>query len=132
MTGVRNFCNFVTNNWTTICIFITIIVALYFKIKSEIGKWQSMDEAEQAQAIERAKEMLAEYILGLVAKAEVDWAKEGTGLGMIKRSEVIQKIYDAFPDLVYAIPQEELINLIDTLIDKALETVREKIRKSEK
>ena len=131
MTGVRNFCNFVTNNWTTICIFITIIVALYFKIKSEIDKWQSMDEAEQAQAIERAKEMLAEYILGLVAKAEVDWAKEGTGLGMIKRSEVIQKIYDAFPDLVYAIPQEELINLIDTLIDKALETVREKIRKSE-
>lgn len=131
MTGVRNFCNFVTNNWTTICIFITIIVALYFKIKSEIDKWQSMDEAEQTQTIERAKEMLAEYILGLVAKAEVDWAKEGTGLGMIKRSEVIQKIYDAFPDLVYAMPQEELINLIDTLIDKALETVREKIRKSE-
>ena len=131
MTGVRNFCNFVTNNWTTICIFITIIVTLYFKIKSEIDKWQSMDEAEQAQAVERAKEMLAEYILGLVAKAEVEWAKEGSGLGVIKRSEVIQKIYDAFPDLVYAMSQEELISLIDTLIDKALKTVREKIRRPE-
>jgi len=131
MTGIQNFITLVRENWTTICALITIIVALYFKIKHEIDKWQSMDEAEQAQEIERAKEMLAEYILGLVAKAEVEWAKEGSGLGVIKRSEVIQKIYDAFPDLVYAMPQEELISLIDTLIDKALETVREKIRKPE-
>ena len=129
MTGIQNFITLIRENWTTICALITILIALYFKIKHEIDKWQSMDEAEQAQAIERAKEMLGEYILGLVAKAEVEW--QGSGLGVIKRSEVIQKIYDAFPDLVYAIPQEELINLIDSLIDKALETVREKIRKSE-
>lgn len=129
MTGIQNFITLIRENWTTICALITILIALYFKIKHEIDKWQSMDEAEQAQAVERAKEMLGEYILGLVAKAEVEW--QGSGLGVIKRSEVIQKIYDAFPDLVYAIPQEELINLIDSLIDKALETVREKIRKSE-
>ena len=129
MTGLQNFLTLLRENWTTICAFISITVALYFKIKHEVEKWQNMDEAQQKQELERAKEMLADYILGLCARAEVEWAREGSGLGKIKRSEVIQKVYDAFPDLAYAMTQEEMTTLIDTLIEKALETVRETIRK---
>lgn len=131
MTGIQNFLTFIRENWTTICAFISIVIALYFKIKHEIDKWQNMNEAEQAEELNRAKEMLEDYILGLCARAEVEWANEGSKLGPIKRSEVIQKVYDSFPDLAYALTQEEMTNLIDALIEKALETVRETIRKSE-
>ena len=131
MAGLQNFLTLIREHWTTICAIISIVVALYFKIKCEIDKWQNMDEAQQKQELERAKEMLGDYILGLCARAEVEWANEGSKLGPVKRSEVIQKVYDSFPDLAYAMTQEEMINLIDILIDKALETVRETIRKSE-
>lgn len=131
MKGIIHFVSLVNENWTTIVAVATLLFALYIKIKSAVNKWIKMSEEEKQKEIERqitrAKQAIANYILSLVATAETDW--EGTGLGPIKRAQVIEQIYKEYPVLLEVVEQEEIINFIDKHIDQALEIVREKLRK---
>lgn len=131
MKGIIHFVGLLNENWTTIVAVATLLFALYLKIKSAVNKWIKMSEEEKQKEIERqitkAKQAIANYILSLVASAETDW--EGTGLGPIKRAQVIEQIYKEYPVLLEVVDQEEIINFIDKHIDQALEIVREKLRK---
>ena len=132
MKAILNFLTWIEENWTMIVAIATLLSVLYFRIKSAINKWLKMTdeerEKEKQEQIKKAKQAIANYILSLVADAEDYWADYGSGLGSIKRAQVIEKIYKEFPILVEVVDQEELMRFIDDHIDLALETVREKLR----
>lgn len=131
MNAVMNFLGYLNQNWTMILAIATLLFALYMKIKSAVNKWLQMTDEEKQKETEaqiaKAKQAIANYILSLVASAEVDW--EGHGLGPIKRAQVIEKIYKEYPILLEVVDQQELMRFIDEHIDQALEIVREKLRK---
>lgn len=131
MKGIINFLDWVNANWTMIVAIATLLFALCLKIRNSVNKWLKMTDQEKQKEldenIKKAKQAIANYILSLVATAEVDW--EGTGLGPIKRAQVIEKIYKEYPILLEVVDQRELMRFIDEHIDQALEIVREKLRK---
>lgn len=132
MDGLKNFLQLISDNWTTIVAIAGLAYAIYLKAKKTYTDWIAKTEeekqAELDKQIEIAKKLLGEIILSLVARAEISYKEEGTGLGQIKRAEVIETIFDMLPVLSYVTDQEELLAYIDELIDKALVIVREKIR----
>ena len=117
LNGIQNFLMMVNDNWTAIIIIIGLIIMLYKKIKDFV--YLSEDEKIQA-----AKEQLQNIVLSLVSDAEIDY-KDYAEAGAIKRSQVIDEIFDKYPILSKVTDQEELLAYIDNLIDEALETVRE-------
>lgn len=131
MKSIFNLLEFLNENWSMILAILVLLFALYMKIKAVVTKWREMTEEEKQKEIEaqikKAKQAIANYILSLVATAEVDWT--GSGLGPIKRAQVIEKIYKEYPVLLEVVDQEELLLFIDENIDLALETVRERLRK---
>ena len=131
MTAIYNFLTWIENNWTMIVAIATLLFAIYMKAKSAVNKWLKMTDEERQketeEQIKKAKQAIANYILSLVADAEVYW--DGSGLGPIKRAQVIEKIYKEYPILLEVVDQQELMGFIDAHIDLALEIVREKLRK---
>ena len=131
MDGLLNFLKLIEENWTTILAIATLLFAIYMKVKSAVNKWLKMTDEERQketeEQIKKAKQAIANYILSLVAQAEIDWADKG--LGPIKRAQVIEKIYKDYPILLEVVDQQELMRFIDDHIDLALETVRVKLRK---
>lgn len=116
LKGIQNFLQFVNNNWTTIVIIISLLVALYTKIKSFASK--STDEK-----IEVAKKQIREICLKLITDAEIDyenWNKAGS----IKRAQVIQKIFAEYPVLARVTDQEALVAWIDETINESLKELR--------
>lgn len=116
LDGIKNFLQFVNDNWTTIIIIISLGIALYQKIKNYISK--SKDEK-----IAVAKQQVQEVILKLISDAEVDY-NEWVKAGSIKRAQVIKKIFSDYPVLAKVADQEELTKWIDTTIDEALKELR--------
>lgn len=117
LDGIKNFLQFVNDNWTAIIIIISLIIALYQKIKSYLSK--SNDEK-----IAVAKQQIKEIILKLISDAEVDY-EDWNKAGSIKRAQVIQKIFEEYPILAKVADQTELIKWLDDTIDEALNTLRE-------
>lgn len=117
LDGIKNFLQFVNDNWTAIIIIISLIIALYQKIKSYLSK--SNDEK-----ITVAKQQIKEIILKLISDAEVDY-EDWNKAGSIKRAQVIQKIFEEYPILAKIADQTELIKWLDDTIDEALNTLRE-------
>lgn len=116
LNGIKNFLSFVNDNWTTIVVIISLIVALVRKIKAYI-------EQSDDKKIAIAKAQLKEAILKLITDAELDyenWNKAGS----IKRSQVIQSIFMDYPILSKVVDQEALIAWIDEQINNALKELR--------
>lgn len=136
MEAITRFLTFISDNWTALATILLLIFGIYAKAKKTYEDWQKKTEEEKEkilqEEIERAKKALAEFILSLVAEAEVVWKDEGSKLGAIKRAQVISEIFDKYPVLSYVADQEELLAYIDEQIDKALVIVREKIREQAK
>lgn len=132
MEGIKHFLEQINQNWPTIVAIAGLCYAIYLKAKKTYVDWITKTEeekqAELEKQIEAAKKILGELILSLVSRAEVEWKDEGSQLGQIKRSQVIEQIFDMLPVLSYVTDQEELLAYIDKLIDDALVIVREKIR----
>lgn len=132
MDGLKNFLQLISDNWTTIVAIAGLAYAIYLKAKKTYADWITKTEeekqAELNKQIEIAKKILGELILSLVSEAEIAYKDEGSKLGEIKRSYVINQIFEMLPVLSYVTDQEELLAYIDELIDKALVIVREKIR----
>ncbi len=131
MKAIMNLLTWLNENWATLFAIIVLLFALYMKAKAEYKKWIKMTDEERRVAteeqIKKAKQAIANYILSLVAQAEVDWVQ--SGMGEIKRAQVIEQIYTAYPVLLEVVDQADIIQFIDENINKALETVREKLRK---
>ena len=131
MKAIMNLLTWLNENWATLLAILVLLSALYMKGKSAFNKWIKMTDEERQKAteeqIKKAKQAIANYILSLVAQAEVDWVQ--SGMGEIKRAQVIEQIYTAYPVLLEVVDQTEILQFIDDNINKALETVREKLRK---
>lgn len=114
--GIRNFLEIVNENWTSILIIISLLVAIYKKTKDYFNQSNS-------EKVEVAKAQITEIILKLISDAEIDyetWNKAGS----IKRSQVIKQIYTDYPILSKVIDQEAIIAWIDETIDNSLKTLR--------
>lgn len=117
LDGVKNFLQFVNDNWTTIVIIISLCIALYQKIKNYVSK-------SNEEKIAVAKQQIQEVILKLISDAEYDY-EEFVKAGSIKRAQVIQKIFESYPVLAKVTDQTALIEWIDETINNALKTLRE-------
>lgn len=116
MEGIKNFLQFINDNWTSITVIIALVIALVQKIKSYVAK--ANDEK-----IEAAKAQIREIMLKLITDAEVDY-DSWNAAGSIKRSQVIQQIFADFPILSKAVDQQAVIEWIDVTINEALKTLR--------
>lgn len=116
LNGIKNFLQFVNDNWTLIIIIISLIVAIVQKAKKYFAK-------STEEQIATAKSQISEIVLKLITDAEVDY-KDWKKAGSIKRSQVIQKIFDEYPILAKVADQQEVVNWIDEMIDTSLKELR--------
>ena len=122
LEGIQNFLSLINDNWTTIIVIIGLIIALAKKIKNYINLTDD-------EKIEIAKTQVSETILKLISDAELDY-NEWKQAGSIKRSQVIQDIFEKYPVLSKVTDQKDLVEWIDKEIDNALEELRAIIEKN--
>lgn len=116
LNGIQNFLQFINDNWTVIVIIISLCVALYRKIKAFL-------QTSNDDKIKAAKVQAKESMLKWITDAEVDYA-DWVKAGSIKRSQVIQKVFEMYPVLAKITNQEEIIAWIDDQINTALKELR--------
>lgn len=124
LNGIQNFLQFINDNWTTIIVIISLIIAIGKKAYDYFSK---SDE----EKIEIAKKQIQEICLKLITDAEVDyesWNKAGS----IKRAQVIQKIFTDYPILAKVADQEKLIEWIDETINTSLKELRKIVADNQK
>lgn len=119
LDGIRNFLQFINDNWTNIIVIIGLCLAIGGKVKKYLAKTN-----EEKVAI--AKTQISEMILKLITDAEEDY-EQWDKAGSIKRSQVIGEIFAMYPVLSKVVNQEKLIQWIDNEIDNALVTLRKVI-----
>lgn len=116
MNGIYNFLSFVDANWTMICAIIVLLIAICKKLMTFLSKSQ-----EEQLAI--AKAQIKEVMLRLVTEAEQDYYT-WISAGAVKRSQVIDQVFEMYPILSRVTNQEEIIAFIDEAIDEALKAMR--------
>jgi hypothetical protein len=112
LNGIQNFLQFINENWTTIIIIISLVIAIVQKAKSYFSK-------SNREKVEVAKQQIQQIVLKLITDAEVDyesWNKAGS----IKRSQVIKQIFTDYPILAKVTDQQTVIEWIDKTINDAL------------
>ena len=124
LTGLKNFLELINQNWT----LITVIMGLGLLAFRKIESYLSLSEQEK---INLALEQVRVTALKMVTNAEIEY-DEWVKAGPIKRSEVIDRIFEKYPILSKVTDQEDLIKKIDEIIDEALVTMREVIEKNTK
>lgn len=115
MNAINNLLQFINNNWT----LITAILAAAFGIYVKVKKWLALTKEQKKKA---AIEAVRISILDLVTEAEQAY---GGGTGVIKRSQVLHKIFDAYPVLAEALNIDATTDMLDGMIDEALRKLRE-------
>lgn len=122
LNGIKNFLMFVNDNWTTIAVIISLIVALIRKISVY------MKESDEKK-IAIAKTQITATILKLITDAEIGY-EEWNKAGSIKRAQVIQMVFRDYPILSKVVDQDALISWIDDQIDKSLKELRDIVAKN--
>lgn len=115
-----NLLEFLNNYWAQIVILISAVFGIYKKVKKFI-------EVADKEKIDRIIAIVGNIILEKLAKAEEDWTiykKTGT----IKRSKVINEIYESYPILKEYVDQEYIITQIDKIIDDGLKELEQTIK----
>lgn len=120
LNGIKNFLLFIENNWTTICVIIGLLIAISKKVYNYFTK---SDE----EKIEIAKSQIQQTMLKMITEAEVTYEAWNQS-GSIKRSQVIEEIFEKYPILSKISNQEEIIEWIDNEIDNSLKTLREIVK----
>lgn len=116
LDGIRNFLEFVNENWTSIAVVLGLVIAIVKKI---IKYFSKSDE----EKIAIAKKQIKETMLKLITDAEQDY-EEWKQAGSIKRAQVIDELFANYPILSKVTNQEDLIKWIDDTIDESLVTLR--------
>lgn len=122
LTGLKNFLDLINQNWTLITVVIGLGILLFKKVKSYL----SLSDQEK---IDIALGRIRITALKLVTEAECayeDWIKAGS----VKRSEVIDVIFEKYPILNKVTDQETLIKTLDNIIDDALIEMRKVIEEN--
>lgn len=112
LNGIKNFLQFVNDNWTMIAAIILLVCAVAKKIADFMGK-------SNEEKIAIVKKQIRESMLKFVTEAEIDY-QEWISAGEIKRSQVINLIYEKYPVLSTVADQDKLIAWLDEMIDEAL------------
>lgn len=123
MDGFMNFLMFVNDHWTEIIVIIGLLLA----VGKKVATYLNMSDDEK---IAIAKKQLSETMLKLVTQAEKDY-NAWVQAGAVKRSEVIDAIFQKYPILSRVTDQEALIAEIDKMIDAALVEMREIFSKNQ-
>ena len=124
LIGLKNFLELINQNWTLITVIIGLGILVFKRIKSYL----SLSEQEK---ISLALKQIRVTALKMVTDAECayeDWVKAGA----IKRSEVINEIFEKYPILNKVTDQEALIKTLDDIIDNALVEMRKIIEENVK
>lgn len=122
LIGIKNFLNFINDNWVNIVAIITLMASIVKKAKDYLNK---SDE----EKIAIAKSQIEQTILRMITEAEIsyeEWQKSGE----IKRSQVIEEIFIAYPILSKVTNQTELIEWIDNQINESLKILRKVIEEN--
>ena len=112
MHSINNTLTLINEYWSAILIILVIAFIIFTKIR----KFMSLSEEEQ---IEATLKIVKEELLKLMSDAEVEWMNWKKS-GVLKKSQVIGKIYEHFPILKDYINQDELIEKISTMIDEEM------------
>ncbi len=116
LNGIYNFLALINENWT-------MIAAIFVLIGVIAKKAQDFFSKSREEQVEVAKAQINEIMLRLVTEAESDYL-EWVNAGEIKRSQVIDEIFELYPILSKVTDQAEIIAWIDEAIDEALKTMR--------
>lgn len=84
---------------------------------------EAIAQAEIEKQVEIAKAQINEVMLRLVTEAEKDYL-QWMSAGDIKRSQVINEVFEMYPVLSQVTNQEEIIKFIDDAIKEALKKMR--------
>lgn len=123
LEGIKNFLNFLNDNWVMIATIVLLALALIKKFLDFRGK-------STEEKIEVIKKQIQQSMLKFVTEAEIDY-QEWISAGEIKRSQVINQIFEKYPILSSVTNQEDLIVWMDKMIDNALETMRDIFEENE-
>lgn len=116
LNGLYNLLNFIEENWGMIAAIVVMVVSISKKIVAFMAK-------SREEKIEIAKTQISQTMLKWVTIAECDWL-EWQQAGEIKRSQVIDMIFEKYPILSQVTNQKEVIAWLDDMIDEALKTMR--------
>lgn len=116
LNGLYNLLTFIEANWGMIVAIIIMATSIYKRATDFISK-------SKEEKLEIAKAQISETMLKWVSLAECDW-KEWSQAGEIKRSQVIDLIFEKYPILSTVADQEEIVAWLDNTIDEALKTMR--------
>lgn len=122
LTGLKNFLDLINQNWT----LITVVIGLGILVFKKVKNYLSLSDQEK---IDLALGRIRISALKLVTEAECayeDWIKAGS----VKRSEVIDKIFEKYPILNKVTDQETLIKTLDDIINDALVEMRKVIEEN--
>ena len=120
MTSIKNLLNFLNENWSQIIIILALIFTVY-------KKYQSFSKMSQKEKVDTAILIVSQIILEKLAAAEDEWVKYKK-TGTIKRSKVINEIYEQYPVLKTYADQDYIINKIDEFIDEGLKNLEKTIK----
>lgn len=124
LNGVKNFLQFINDNYITIFVIISLGIGIYKKTKDYFKK-------SKEERYEIAKKQIKEIILKKITTAEIDF-EEWKKSGAIKRSQVIEEVYFQYPILSKIADQDSVVALIDEEINNALKTLRDVVKENQK
>lgn len=110
MQGLKNTINFIIENWSNIIILACLIYGIILRVK----KFHKLSEEEKVDA---ALTIVNKQLLKWMSDAELQWSDIKKS-GELKKSEVITKIYDEFPNLKEFVDQDKLLQTISNMIDE--------------
>lgn len=116
LIGLKNFLDFLDNNWTAITSVVIVAAGVYKKI-------DSMKKADFEVQLESAKKVICETMLNRVCRAEDDYA-EWVKAGAAKRAQVIDDVLATYPILMRVSDKDEIIAWLDGTINDSLKTMR--------
>lgn len=113
MNGLTNTLNFIQENWSNVLLILTAVITVICRIVS-------ISKLSKTQKVEAILTIVKSELLKFMSEAEIDW-KEYEKSGLLKKSDVITKIYDKFPLLKEYLDQETLIKRISDMIELGMQ-----------
>ena len=121
MEAIKNFLQFINENWTMITAILAALAGIYAKFIT----WR---KKTKKQKIDSAIEAVRVSLLGLVTEAEQQF---GAGTGAIKRSQVLSRIFETYPVLASALELDKLVDMLDGMLDDNLAKLNEMLASNE-
>lgn len=123
LDGIRNFLEFVNDNWTA----IAVMIGLVFTAAEKAMDYFSRSRDEKIKIVQK---QIQATMLKLVTDAEENYDTWNQA-GSIKRAQVIETIFSRYPILSKVSDPQALIAWIDQTIDESLATLREVVTRNE-